>query len=113
MGPWHRTYLGIGVGAGITELAAHSSNGTWPWLLVAGGVLIVLTLAHGWVRPRWVDWRARRREAGYVKIVGGFKSDRRRVIRYADGREDVTVYAQGALVATAALSGTATVKVPN
>jgi hypothetical protein len=104
--------LGIGVGAVTTAVVAHWSGGSWLAFMIVGGALIVLALGHGWVRPRLVDWRSRRQEEGYVKIVGGFKSARRRVIRYADGSEEVTTNAQGALVAVAALSGTGTVKYP-
>jgi hypothetical protein len=88
--------LGIGIGAVITELAAHSSNWTWPWLCIAGGVIVLVTLVHGWVLPRWREWHSRRHEKGYVKIVGGYKSSLRRVIKYADSTQDVDRYGKAA-----------------
>jgi membrane protein YdbS with pleckstrin-like domain len=90
-------YLGVGIGAVITALAAHSGNWTWPWLCIAGGVIILVTLVHGWVLPQWREWRSQRREEGYVKVVGGYKSSSRRVIKYADSTQDVDVYGKGAV----------------
>jgi hypothetical protein len=91
MGSWHRMWLGTGTGAVITAIADHWSGASWLAFLIGGSALVLASLGHGWARPRWVQWRAQRREPGYVKVVGGFKSDTRTVIRYADGSSDVTV----------------------
>jgi len=71
--------------------------------------LVAVAVGHGWAWPHLRQWHAQRQEPGYVKIVGGFKSNRRRVIRYADGTQDVTAYAEGAFVSVAALGATASV----
>ena len=91
MGPWHRTILGFGGGALITAAATHYGNGASLWIALVAGVIMVMTLAHGWAGPRWVQWRAGRHESGYLKITGGFRSDSRLVIRYKGGRQDTMV----------------------
>jgi hypothetical protein len=101
MGPWHRTFVGVASGMLITAVASRYSDSSG-WLFVCAVVLLVGVLAHGLAWPRWQLWRAGRREPGYLRIVGGYRSDLRLVIRYKNGRQDATVFPP-----TAQVTGTA------
>ena len=103
MGPWHRTILGFSGGAVVAAAVSRWGTEADPWIILGACLLFLGTLAHGW-HPRWEKWRAQRREPGYVKIVGGFKSAERRVIRYSDGSQDTDVYPTTAIVAAAAFN---------
>jgi hypothetical protein len=96
MGPWYRTILGFSGGALITAIATRYGNGASLWIALGAGVIMVVTLAHGWAWPRWMQRRAGRHESGYLKITGGFRSDNRLVIRYKGGRQDTTLMPSGA-----------------
>jgi hypothetical protein len=100
MGPWHRTIVGVACGMLISAANNHWGDKSTGWLVVIACVLLVGAYAHGWALPRWRQWRTGRREPGYLRIVGGFRSDTRTVIRYANGRQDTLVIPQTA-VATA------------
>src|SRR5271155_5427295 len=102
MGPWHRTILGFSGGAVIAAAVSRWGTEADPWIILGAALLFLGTLAHGW-HPRWEKWRAQRREPGYLKIVGGYKSTERRIIRYADGSQEADVYLRAAISATAAL----------
>jgi hypothetical protein len=98
MGPWHRTISGFSGGALITAASTHWGDEASPWIALGAAVLLVATLAHGWAWPRLRQWRAKRREPGYLKIVGGFRTANLLVIKYANGRQDATVFAPSAHV---------------
>ena len=83
----------------ITAAVSRWGTEADSWIILGAGLLFIGTLLDG-LRPRWREWRARRREDGYIKIVGGYKTVNRREIRYADGTQDVDIQAKGAFVAT-------------
>ena len=78
MGPWHRTIVGVACGMLITAVATRYSNSSG------------------------------RREPGYLRIVGGYRTNFRLVIRYKNGRQEATVFPPTAQV-TATAYGAATV----
>ena len=91
----------------VTAAVSRWGTEADPWIVLGAALLFLGTLAHGW-HPRWKKWRAQRREPGYVRIAGGYKSANGRFIRYADGSQDTDAYPQAAIVATAAATATAT-----
>lgn len=97
MGPWHRTIVDVACGMLITAVATRYSD-TSGWLIVVAVGLIVLTFGHGWLLPHVRQWRAACRSPGYLKIVGGYRTDSQLVIRYRGGKQDVTVFAASANV---------------
>jgi hypothetical protein len=107
MGPWHRTIVGVACGMLITAVATRYSNSSG-WLIVGAIVLLVAVVVHGLAWPRWQLWRAGRREPGYLRIVGGYRTNFRLVIRYKNGRQEATVFPPTAQV-TATAYGAATV----
>jgi hypothetical protein len=95
MGPWRRATLGFSGGALITAVVSRWGTKADSWIILGAGLLFIGTLLDG-LRPKVRAWRARRREDGYLKIVGGYKTVNRREIRYADGTQDVDIQGKGA-----------------
>jgi hypothetical protein len=96
--------IGVMAAAAVGASADEWGHAAAPYLFAVVGVC-ALWIAWDVFRPKWVQWRASRREGGYLKIVGGFKSDRRRIVRYADGSQDTDIYATAA--GTTTLTGIA------
>jgi hypothetical protein len=91
MGPWHRTFVGTAAGVMTGSFAVENGNGSAPWIMGVAAAVLILTVAHGWGWPRWQQWRAGRKEDGYLKIIGGYRTANRLVIRYKGGRQDAMV----------------------
>ena len=71
-------------------------------------VAVIATVGHGCMWPQLRQWRERRSEPGYIKVIGGYKTDNRRAIKYSDGPTDEDVYLRGTSASSSEALGTLT-----
>jgi hypothetical protein len=100
--------VGFALGSVVTAAATAGGASAAPWIALGALFVVIATVGHGWAWPRLRQWRSRRSEPGYIKVVGGYKTDNRRVIKYSDGTRDEDVRLGGASASSSEPLGTLT-----